>query len=177
MQASELIVPSEGATCWENVTCTAQTRDHDCTRVYVPHMKVCMHVCMYVCVSVCMRACVCVLVTLYVYICFVSLCVCVCVSFCVYYCIYITTIQVEIKLIWLRADPNAVPIDATFIECMTGVYKPCFDKPYASTKINNYQFNSISAMMVMREIDVYCACVYPSVIHCLRLILITPLKN
>ena len=41
MQASELIVPSEGATCWENVMCTAQTRDHDGTRVYVPHMKVC----------------------------------------------------------------------------------------------------------------------------------------
>ena len=42
MQASELIVPSEGATCWENVMCTAQTRDHDGTRVYVPHMKVCI---------------------------------------------------------------------------------------------------------------------------------------
>ena len=40
MQASELIVPSEGATCWENITCTAQTRDHDGTRVYVPYMKV-----------------------------------------------------------------------------------------------------------------------------------------
>ena len=57
--------------------------------------------------------------------------------------------QVEIKLIWLRADPDAVPMDATFIECMMGVYKPCFDKPYASTRINNYQFNSISTMMVI----------------------------
>ena len=63
--------------------------------------------------------------------------------------------QVEIKLLWLRADPDAVPMDATFIECMMGVYKPCFDKPYASTRISNYQFNSISTMMVMGEIF-YC---------------------
>ena len=66
MQASELIVPSEGATCWENVTCTAQTRDHDGTRVYVPQMKVCVCVCIYICVCVCVhayvRACVCVTV-------------------------------------------------------------------------------------------------------------------
>lgn len=79
MQASELIVPSEGATCWENVTCTAQTRDHDGTRVYVPQMKVC----------VC--ACVCVLLHKIV----------------LHYCY-----QVEIKLIWVRADPDAVPMDA-----------------------------------------------------------------
>ena len=49
----------------------------------------------------------------------------------------------------MRADPDAVPMDATFIECMMGVYRPCYDKPYASTRINNYQFNSIPVMMVM----------------------------
>lgn len=67
MQASELIVPSDGATCWENVTCTAQTRDHDGTRVYVPHMKVCVCVC--VCASVCVSVCA-------------SMCVSVCTSMC-----------------------------------------------------------------------------------------------
>ena len=40
MQASELVVPSISATCWEKVTCSAQTKDHDGTRVYVPQMKV-----------------------------------------------------------------------------------------------------------------------------------------
>ena len=154
MQASELIVPSEGATCWENVTCTAQTRDHDGTRVYVPHMKVCS-----VWYGVLLSVCVCAVCCEHIQS-----------HFCIiYYC------QVEIKLIWLRADPDAVPMDATFIECMMGVYRPCFDKSYASTRINNYQFNSISTMMVMGE--TIALCMYPCVIHCLRLIPITPLKN
>ena len=155
MQASELIVPSEGATCWENVTCTAQTRDHDGTRVYVPQMKVCVCVC--VChvslyLSLCVSQSVC---RVCIHVC---LCVCVCVRACVrakqrvlHYCY-----QVEIKLIWVRADPDAVPMDATFIECMMGVYRPCFDKPYVSTRINNYQFNSISTMMVMGEMIALC---------------------
>ena len=102
--------------------------------------------------------------------------VCYCVCYCVTYAVMVLLPhrQVEIKLIWLRADPDAVPVDATFIECMMGVYKPCFDKPYASTRINNYQFNSIPTMMVMGEMFVS---VYLSVFHCLRLILITPLRN
>ena len=78
-QVSELIVPSEGATCWENVTCTAQTRDHDGTRVYVPHMKVwCVTVCVIVCVTVYVTVCVTVCCHLHVILCvllYVSLCV------------------------------------------------------------------------------------------------------
>ena len=72
MQASELIVPSEGATCWENVTCTAQTTDHDGTRVYVPYMKVwcgvllCLLVCVAVCVIMCVIMCVTVWIAMYV---------------------------------------------------------------------------------------------------------------
>ena len=82
MQASELIVPSEGATCWENVTCTAQTRDHDGTRVYVPHMKVqCVYVT--ICVPVCHLVCYC----MYHCVCYcVSSCVTVCVIMCVTMC-------------------------------------------------------------------------------------------
>ena len=71
MQASELIVPSEGATCWENVTCTAQTRDHDGTRVYVPHMKVWCGV---------LLLCVTVYVTVYVAICVIVCIITVCVT-------------------------------------------------------------------------------------------------
>ena len=76
MQASELIVPSEGATCWENVTCTAQTRDHDGTRVYVPQMKVCVCVC--VCLS-CVTVSVTVCVTESVVCAYMCVCVCACV--------------------------------------------------------------------------------------------------
>ena len=68
MQASELIVPSEGATCWENVTCTAQTRDHDGIRVYVPYMKVWCGMSLYllVCVAVCVIMCVIMCVTVWI---------------------------------------------------------------------------------------------------------------
>ena len=60
IQASELIVPSEGATCWDNVTtCTAQTTDHDGTRVYVSHMKVAIVWCITVCVCHCVSYCAC----------------------------------------------------------------------------------------------------------------------
>ena len=78
MQASELNVPLEGATCWENVTCSAQTRDHDGTRVYVPHMKVCVHY--VVCVMVYCHLCatVCMFVWVGVYVCCVHMCHCVC---------------------------------------------------------------------------------------------------
>ena len=113
MQASELIVPSEGATCWENVMCTAQTRDHDDTRVYVSHMKVqCVCLCHYVSVAVCVILCVTVYATMCIIVCVmaygmcyhallcVSLCallchhvcysVCHCVCYCVYYmCHYV----------------------------------------------------------------------------------------
>ena len=82
----------------------------------------------------------------------------------------------EIKLIWLRPDPDAVPMDTTFIECMMGVYKPCFDKPYSSTRINNYQFNSIPTMMVGNRRDCFVYIVL-SVSCSLRRILITPLKS
>ena len=105
------------------------------------------------CLSLCVWLCVC----LYLSLCVVCQCVCVCdCVLCIFACyIFSINYQVEIKLIWLRDDPDAVPMDATFIECMMGVYKPCFDKPYASTKINNYQFNSIPTMMVMSVQYVY----------------------
>ena len=147
IQASELIIPSEleGATCWDNMnvtctcTCTAQTRDHDGTRVYVPHMKVycgvslcvchCAYYCMwhlhvllclllFVIVCCCIRSYVSSCVLLYVSLC-PTACIChhdiimchlVCVTVYCYTCVTCESgISVEINSSWSVAGCVLTP--------------------------------------------------------------------